>query len=1004
MALDPWTPVDDPASRVRKAIPGARITSERRSPEHNAAVGGSPTSDHMRGFAVDFVPPAGESPAATEAALRKQGKFDQIIYEGNHVHYSDAPRSRGQVFGMQGGKAPDPWAPVQAAPADPWAPVGSTPPAPTTVRGPPQVEPRGPAKTGAPPQAKPAAPPKQAPDRSYFGGMAKRAGSAFTMAGHQLAEDWRVVTGPATPEEKADSGAGKLRDTPRLRAADRLGNDAWSVVTSPLTAVAKAAGNLNQEDAQFISNVGSSLIPLGKGARGVEQAEAARPRALAEPHLPEPEVPHPETKVGPVIGSEKDIPTRVANALYRLGGHATAVKIEALQTLKRTPKEIRDPKVQEELTHAVEERLKDPNAPIPEHLQAAEAVRQPWAERQRVAINSIRQKLAAKGATEEEIAEYAPDSGYVPRRVVGKSPGLDSDAERASPLAWNQGKKSLAKTTSSMKARDQIVLQFEDGTRRFEHRNPSNDEWKPGMTVRDPLTGKTAEVKPATIKEVEGAGARDRNGQPITYHKNALVNTIDEALRAERVDRNLDVLDELTKGLKEQGLAHQSEWHFKNEDGQWVRAKANTPTPEGFVEVPNLPQLKGWSFDPKVADVLKDYYPGPKEPLDNILATVNRALNASLFITPFPHIKNVGTMGIIGRGWDNIPTPGNTARFLSTSKEAVGQVLTMGPKYREFLREGAGMQAGDDATRNFYQTMLESAADGISKDPKIGKALGLNPIEAGKALYNASHKILWNVNDMVMLQRYLELQAKGMSKRQAIAETEKWVANYRIPSQVMKSRAVAQAFKSGNIFNFGRYTYGKWRAIGEMAKGLAGKDSTPAQRMDALGKVVALGVMSLIVYPAMDKAAQFLTGNKKAKVSRGGELGPIDAAFDPDKDFAAKMASVLTPAPVNATGMEVYNNRDLFTGKHIVEPQSSPLGQGVQAGEYAAGQFYPAQLGMDAMKPGGLEQSAGRLVGVSLPPEGREGRMARGKRYDRRQARSREKKDPVEQWIKENIR
>ena len=548
MAVDPWTPVDDPASRVRKAIPGAQITSERRSAARNAAVGGSPTSDHLSGFAADFIPPKGSDPAAVEAALRNQGGFDQIIYEGDHVHYSDSPRGRGQVFGMKGARAPDPWAPVQPAKAaaDPWAPVSTTPPAPSVAR---------PAAT---PPPKTAAPPKQdpwTPVADYFGNMGKRAGSAFTMAGHQLAEDARTAYAPSK------GGAGQLRDTPQLRAADKLGLDLWHVVSSPATAVAKGLGNLNQEDAQFVSNVGASVIPLGRGAKAVEEGGAAPHAITTDPKLGKPAVPHPETADGAIVGNEKDVPTRVDNALYRLGGHATSGKLEALQTLRRAPKEIRDPKVQEELTHAVEAKMADPNAQIPEHLQAAERVRQPWAERQRTAINEIRQKLAARGATEQEIEDFAPDSGYVPRRVVGKSPGIDP-TERQSPLAWTQGKKSLAKTTGSMKARDQIVLETPDGKRIFEHRNPTNDEWKVGMQVRHPVTGELGTVKQATIKEIEQAGARDSKGAPLTYHKNALVNTIDEALRAERVNRNLDVLDELTKGLKEKGLAHQDEWHF----------------------------------------------------------------------------------------------------------------------------------------------------------------------------------------------------------------------------------------------------------------------------------------------------------------------------------------------------------------------------------------------------------------------------------------------------------
>ena len=317
---------------------------------------------------------------------------------------------------------------------------------------------------------------------------------------------------------------------------------------------------------------------------------------------------------GDVVGHEADPVERVDNALYRLGGHATADKIEAIQALKAAPKEVLDPKVQEDLTHAVEQKMIDPNAEIPEHLQAAEAVRAPWAERQRVAVNNIRQMLADRGMTPEEIEDYMPDSGYVPRRVKGQSPMLDTaDAGEGARNPLGFGKRGLSKSTGSLRARSQIVLEGEDGTRTFVHRGPENKEWRPGMEVRDPETGQKGTIKQATVREVEENGAIDSKGKPIEYHKNALVNTIDEALKSERVERNLQVLDEITAGMKEDGLAHRDEWHYKNDEGQWVRARANTERPEGFVELPNLPQLKGWSFDPKIAEVLKDYYPGPDE-------------------------------------------------------------------------------------------------------------------------------------------------------------------------------------------------------------------------------------------------------------------------------------------------------------------------------------------------------------------------------------------------------
>lgn len=1052
MAVDPWTPVDDPADRVRKAIPGARITSERRSAAHNAAVGGSPTSDHVRGFAADFVPPAGMAPAAVEASLRKQGGFDQIIYEGDHVHYSDAPRGRGEVFGMKGAKAPDPWAPV---PQDPWTPVQSQPTAPAPTSPDPAIPPGRP----QPKAAKPGL-------ASQIGGDLQRASDA---AGHYFDEEvhsgvidplkkvgsdiahpyrappvhnpWDVVRGMAGGFKRSAQDFGDVASAGMDLAGGAL---AHAGIVRPLAKAATAIpGTTQAKNEKILGTAMLGLEPeLGREApaagaraeaprispeapgaprrptvpravtptetadagwtpvRAVPAARAAPGREIgqtgrtANPLAPEGSADH----AGPVVGTEADPVERVDNALYRLGGQATADKIEAAQTLKAAPKEIRDPKVQEELTHAVEQRMIDPNAEIPEHLQAAEAVRAPWAERQRVAINRIREKLSARGMTDDEIEEYAPDTGYVPRRVEGKSPTFDAaDPERKSPLAVF-GKRSLTKTTGSMKARDQIVLEDENGNRVFEHRNPSNDEWKPGMQVRDPLTNKPVTVKQATIREIEGAGARDSKGGLLKYHKNALVNTIDEALRSERVERNLQVLDELTTNLKDEGLAHRTEWRHKNEAGETVVRKANQPTPEGFTELHHIPQLRGWAFDPKVAEVLKDYYPEKGEPIDNVLSVVNRALNASLFITPFPHIKNVGTMGFIGRGWDWIPTVGNYGRLLRTGARATKEVLTLGPRYRKFLREGSGLMAGDDATRNFHQAMLQMAAKGIAEDPKISKAMGLNPIEVGKALYNASHKVLWNVNDMIMLQRQMELEEKGMSSREAIKEAERWIANYRVPPQVFKSRAFQQFITDGKWINFGRYTYGKWRSIGEMAKGLAtgsGKD-----RMDALGKVVAAGFMALVVYPMLDQIAQKATGNKKAKVTRGGELAPIDALTDKEKDWASKMASFVTPAPLIETVPEIMDNRDAFTGRHVIEPGSTPTGQGVQGAEYAADKFYPASLGIESLKPGGAEQAAGRLFGVNLPPSDRDAKRAKGKKYDRRMARSREKKDPLERELK----
>lgn len=83
------------------------VDSGYRSPELNKAVGGSKTSAHLTGLAVDFVCPSVGTPKEIVQVLARSGlQFDQLIQEGTWVHVSFDPRMRGQVltarFGASG--------------------------------------------------------------------------------------------------------------------------------------------------------------------------------------------------------------------------------------------------------------------------------------------------------------------------------------------------------------------------------------------------------------------------------------------------------------------------------------------------------------------------------------------------------------------------------------------------------------------------------------------------------------------------------------------------------------------------------------------------------------------------------------------------------------------------------------------------------------------------------------------------------------------------------------
>lgn len=66
------------------------VNSWYRSPALNQAVGSKPTSDHLTGFAVDFICPTYGKPQAVVKAILASGiDFKQVIYEfGSWVHIS----------------------------------------------------------------------------------------------------------------------------------------------------------------------------------------------------------------------------------------------------------------------------------------------------------------------------------------------------------------------------------------------------------------------------------------------------------------------------------------------------------------------------------------------------------------------------------------------------------------------------------------------------------------------------------------------------------------------------------------------------------------------------------------------------------------------------------------------------------------------------------------------------------------------------------------------------
>lgn len=75
------------------------ITSGYRCHQLNVAVGGSATSDHLKGLACDFIKPVGYSNNELKDLFLSQfGNFDQIIIYPSFIHVGMGSQMRRQVI------------------------------------------------------------------------------------------------------------------------------------------------------------------------------------------------------------------------------------------------------------------------------------------------------------------------------------------------------------------------------------------------------------------------------------------------------------------------------------------------------------------------------------------------------------------------------------------------------------------------------------------------------------------------------------------------------------------------------------------------------------------------------------------------------------------------------------------------------------------------------------------------------------------------------------------
>ena len=104
--------VDKVLDPLREKVGKIKVNSGYRTPEHNRQIGGSPTSQHIKGEAVDIFPLEKDIDDVFALIIREI-KYDQVILEKNnsgsrwiHISYkAEGNRQKAMTASVINGKA-----------------------------------------------------------------------------------------------------------------------------------------------------------------------------------------------------------------------------------------------------------------------------------------------------------------------------------------------------------------------------------------------------------------------------------------------------------------------------------------------------------------------------------------------------------------------------------------------------------------------------------------------------------------------------------------------------------------------------------------------------------------------------------------------------------------------------------------------------------------------------------------------------------------------------------
>lgn len=486
-------------------------------------------------------------------------------------------------------------------------------------------------------------------------------------------------------------------------------------------------------------------------------------------------------------------------------------------------------------------------------------------------------------------------------------------------------------------------------------------------SLTDAKTGQKYDfiMRHAMTDEIKAnARGRDGKGKMMDYYQNAALSVAMAHAQLGAMARNMTELARISSTPKFEALTAQPGSDKAKAHPDWVKSKITN-----FGETVMDPQLRE-VFD----DYAKSGFDSPE-----LLRQLNQRVTKLLFWMPTAHILNVAAHWFVGRGFDNA----NLVSLYETGTRAIQSVMKQDITQKRLLDAGASLIYPTVRNRDFIEKAAKAVGEEFVRDPStwgpLADKLHVPLKKLSQLVYDNSSKVMWAANDMFMTQRILELERKGHSTEQAIKMAERDIPNYRIPQRLIgngeKGRILAKWMADPTTTSFGRYHVGMFMSYANIVKDAVGKDASLGDRYEAVGKMMALGVMAFVLKPMFDSLAKTVTGNSDATANARGPLSiptHLNEARKGHEDIASAARSTMTIPPLWTSIIEAYNNKD-WRGKSIVEPGDMAKGRYdkalVQEGEHFArglvsplGTFSTAEK--KASEPGaaGVAKATGRAV------------------------------------------